>query len=243
MGVRIFVFIGLAICGAATNAAAQNALTCLKPWTIPDKWIDRHDDPNDYVWTADDTFETIDSHGSALSDPDVYGEPYDIASTGFTVERDRGLLLTLKLGDPQDGMKSGWFYAINIGGGGAGGNAYRTAIATCQETAPLFIGDRLEPLSGHLRGLTVQGVADLINLDPDAVWDPVARTVTSSCAPSLSCGSVSPRIVAIAVFNPAIFEASLMHAGQAELVVTNVIGVFIDGVTGGQVTGYLTALP
>jgi len=241
MCVRIFVILGLAICSAATNATAQNAVTCVKPWAIPDKWIDRHDDPNDGGWTADDTFETVDSHGNALSDPDVYVEPSDPASTGFTVQHDLGLLLTLKISEPQDGMKSGWFYAIDTGTGG--GDAYRSAIATCQETAPLFIGDRLQPLSGNLNGLTVQGVADLINLDPDAVWDPVARAVMNSCAPSPSCSSVSPRLVAIAAFNPVVFEASVINAGQPELVITNMIGVFIDGIVGGKVTGYLTALP
>jgi hypothetical protein len=134
-------------------------------------------------------------------------------------------------------------YAIDIGTAGGGGNAYRSAIATCQEMAPLFFGDVLQPLSGNLNGPTVQGVADLINLDPDAVWDPVARAVINSCAPSPSCGSVSPRIVAIAAFNPTVFEAGLTNGGQPQLVVTNIIGVFIDGIVGGKVTGYLTALP
>ena len=35
MRVRIFVFLVLAVCSAATNATAQNAI-CLKPWAIPD---------------------------------------------------------------------------------------------------------------------------------------------------------------------------------------------------------------
>jgi hypothetical protein len=32
------------------------------------------------------------------------------------------------------------------------------------------------------------------------------------------------------VFNPDLFEASLLNSGQPQLVITNVIGVFIDGV-------------
>ena len=71
MCVRIFVFLLLAVCNAATNATAQNAV-CLKPWTIPDKWIERHDDNAPaHSWTEGDTFQTVDSHGNALSDPDV----------------------------------------------------------------------------------------------------------------------------------------------------------------------------
>ena len=241
MRVRIFVFLVLAVCSAATNATAQNAI-CLKPWTIPDKWIERHDDSPAHPWTDGDTFQTVDSHGNALSDPDVYIPPNSPNYTGFTLARDSGSLITLKIGDPHDGMKSGWFYAIDIGTAGGGGNAYRTAIATCHET-PVPIGYSLQPLSGMLSGPTVQGVADLINLDPDAMFDPIRRVVINSCAPSPSCGSVSPRLVAIAVFDPALFERSLINSGQPSLVVTNFIGVFIDGVVGGKVTGYITTLP
>jgi hypothetical protein len=243
MRVRIFVILLLAVCSAATNATAQNAELCLKPWAIPDKWNDNHDDPNDNdVWTADDTFETVDSHGNDLSDPDEYVPPSaGPTTTGFSIANDYGRALTLKIAEPQDGMKSGWFYAIDIGTAGGGANAYRTAIATCQDTA-VHIGESLQPLSGNLNGPTVQGVADLINLDPEAWWDRDLNIVRNSCA-NVSCGPISPRIVAIAVFDPALFEASLINSGQPQLVITNVIGVFIDGVVGGNVTGYLVALP
>jgi hypothetical protein len=243
MCMRIFVMVGLAICSLATSATAQN-LTCVKPWAIPDKWIDRHADPDDGVWSADDTFETMDSHGAALSEPDVYVDPSDVSGgTGFKIERDLGLLLTLKIGEPQNGMKSGWFYAIDIGTSGGGGGAYRSAIATCQQTEPIFWGTILRPLLGNLTGPTVQGVADLINLDPNAVWDPVTKAVINSCAPSTSCGSVSPRIVSILAIDPWVFEISAVYSSQPQLKVTNLIGVFIDGIVGGKVTGYLTALP
>jgi len=108
---------------------------------------------------------------------------------------------------------------------------------------PADKGDSLQPLSGILSGPTVQGVADLINLDPDAMFDAIHGVVINSCAPSPSCGSVSPRLVAIAVFDPARFEWSLINSGQPWLSVTKFIGVFIDGVVGGKVTGYITALP
>jgi hypothetical protein len=241
MCIRIFVILLLAVCSAVTNAAAQNVVPCLKPWTIPDKWIERHNDPNDDTWTADDTFETGDSHGNPLTYPDEYKAPStDSPGTGFTVPIDVGTPLTLKIGEPQDGMKSGWLYAVDIGTAGGGGNAYRTAIANCQNT-PVYVGESLQPLSGNLTGPTVQGVADLINLDPNAAWEPWSKQVINSCAPS--CGPVSPRIVVIAVFDPSVFEASLINSGQPQLVVTNVIGVFIDGVVGGKVTGYLVSLP
>ncbi len=240
MSVRIFVFLMLAVCSVTANATAQNAI-CLKPWTIPDRWIERHDDNSpEHPWTEGDTFQTVDSHGNALSDPDVYFGPDSANYTGYQVAYDRGRLITLKIGDPHDAMKSGWFYAIDIGTSGGGGNAYRNAIATCQDTQ-VFAGGLLQPLSGNLSGPTVQGVADLINLDPDAMWDPV-NGVINSCAPSPSCGSISPRLVAIAVFDPEFFESSVNNSSQPWLRITNFIGVFIDGVVGGKVTGYITPI-
>ncbi len=96
-------------------------------------------------------------------------------------------------------------------------------------------------LSGNRAGATVQGVADLINLDPTARWDPWSGVV-DSCAPSAACGSVSPRIVIVAMFDPARFEASLINRSQPDLRVVNFLPVFIDGVVGGQITGYITTM-
>lgn len=241
MRVRIVVILGLAICCGATSATAQNAAVCLKPWAIPDKWIDQHDDPNDGVWTADDTFETVDAHGNPLSDPDIYVPPYDQTGfTGFKVPRDLGLLVTLKIADPQDGMKSGFFYAVDLGTAGEGANGYRSAIATCQETPQPYYGELLQPLTGNMKGPTVQGVADLINLDPNAEWDPVTRTVINSCAPSTACGPVSPRIVTIIAFDPLQYERRWWPGGQPILQISNFVGVFVDGIVGGKVTGYVT---
>lgn len=239
---RIHLFFALTLCTVAANVSAQPVAPCVRPWAIPDRWIDRHDSING-VWDVNATFETMDTHGNALSDPDVYVDLSQPGFTGFSVERDLGLPLTLKFGNPQDGIKPGWFYAIDTGTAGAGVDAYRSAIASCQENAPIHFGDVLRPLMGDLRGPTVQGVADLMNLDPNAVWDPVSRSVINSCAPSPACGPVSPRIVAIIAFNPAWFEYSVVYGGKPQLHAANQLTVFIDGIVGGNVTGYLTAPP
>ena len=244
MRVRLAVILGLTMCAVAASANAQSPVTCLKPWAIPDKWIDHHDDPNDGVWTADDTFETVDGQGNPLDDADVYVPLFDVTGgSGFKLPRDLGLMLTLKIAEPQEGMKSGFFYAINHGTSGEGGNSYRHAIATCQDTPPPIWGDFLQPLTGNLKGPTVQGVADLINLDPNAEWDPATKTVVKSCAPSPACGSVSRRVVTVVAFDPVWYERSWWHGGQPVLIVTNVVSLFIDGVVGGKVTGYITTPP
>ena len=241
MRVRNFVILGLAMWCGATDASAQITNICVKPWAIPDKWIDQHDDPNDGVWTSDDTFETVDAHGNPLNDPDVYVQPTEPGGTGFRLPRDLGLPLTLKIADVHDGMKSGFFYAVNIiGTDGEGADRYRTAIATCQDPGSPFFGDFLQPLQGNLKGPTVQGVAHLINLDPNAEWDSATKTVTNSCAPSPECGSVSPRVVTVLAFDPLQYERSWWPGGQPILQALNFVSVFVDGIVGGKVTGYIT---
>jgi hypothetical protein len=240
MRVRLVAMLGLTMWAAAVPVQAQSDVQCVSPWAIPDKWIDRHDDPNDGVWTADDTFETVDAQDNPLSDPDVYVGPDDPAAfTGFAFPRDVGLPLTLKIADPQEGMKSGFFYAIDIGTAGQGGSAYRSAISKCQ-TVSIHWGDILQPLTGNLKGPTAQGAADLINLDPAAEWDPVAHAVVNSCAPSPECGATSPRIVTIIAFDPLWYERAWWHGGQPVLIVRNILTVFVDGISGGKVTGYIT---
>jgi hypothetical protein len=49
--------------------------------------------------------------------------------------------------------------------------------------------------------------------------------------------------VAILAIDPTTLEWSMVNGGLPELRVTNLIAVFIDGVVGGKVTGYLTTYP
>jgi hypothetical protein len=68
----------------------------------------------------------------------------------------------------------------------------------------------------------------------------VTKTVINSCTPSPACGSVSPRIVTVIAFDPLWYERSWWPGGQPQLVATNIVSIFIDGVVGGKVTGYVT---
>jgi len=62
-------------------------------------------------------------------------------------------------------------------------------------------------------------------------------------APSPACGAVSPRIVNIVAFDPHWYERSWWPGGQPILIVSNLVTVFIDGIVGGKVTGYITMPP
>jgi len=247
--------VGLASQGVRATATARVAIAdaseCLKPWAIPDKWQDDHDvTPQiDTIWTADDTFETGVQQGSSwvpLAPPDVYIPPSPSGpGTGFTVAADLGTQVILKAGGPQTSLSPGVFFPVRLpiyGGTSTGGDDYRANISGCNGL-PVGIGDTLESENGNMIGPTAQGIADLIALDPSASWDPVADAVVNSCAQaSPPCAASSPRIVAIPVFDAAVYE-STKRQGLPVFTIVNILGFFLDNLQGNDVVGYLTTAP
>jgi Flp pilus assembly protein TadG len=78
---------------ATAEASPANAMTCVKPFTIPDKWSERQTPP----WDVNDGFDIVDKKGKPIPNPDVYVGPEDKANyTGYNAERDKGLTLVLK---------------------------------------------------------------------------------------------------------------------------------------------------
>ena len=219
----------------------------MKPWAIADKWIDNHDEtePIDQIWTPDDTFETVDANGNPLPDADVYRPISDPAPTGFLLAADLGLRVWLRVSDAGAATQD-WSFAVDVGGAGGGAQAYKNAISTCDPAAPtmVHVGDLLPALTGNLHGPTIQGFTDLILQDLSAYWDDVNNRVGGSCADNETpCAPFSPRLAAIAVFDPAEFEISKRSPGALQLRVVNVVGVFVDGYMNGLVVGRLAPLP
>jgi len=98
-----------------------------------------------------------------------------------------------------------------------------------------------------MAGPTRQGTQDLIDQDPNADRDPIAKKVINSCVgPPYSCSQPgfkqSPRIVAVPVFNTQEYWAT-GGPGQGTVHIVNIFGFFVDrlGGTGGNpdVIGYL----
>lgn len=233
------------LCGVPLEAAAQ--FPCVKPWAIADKWIDNRDETGsiDEIWTEDDIFEALDAQGNLLLDADVYVSPAGgPAFTGFTLA-DVGRRVWLKVVDSGAATRESSF-PVEVGGSGTGGDAYREAIVTCDPFAPttVLFGQELRVLKGNLHGPTQQGVLELILQDVWAFWDPVLGRIAMSCAESETpCAPFSPRLAVIAAFNPAHFEQSLRDSGTPQLIVSNVVGVFIEAYIDGWVLGRLAPLP
>jgi Putative Flp pilus-assembly TadE/G-like len=250
-----------------------NTTNCMRPFSVVDKW-------NDIVNPAlnPKKFERWKNVGPSLvqlNPKDIYDPPTNTsAGTGYTPTFDLGTQVFLKRGNPSasaDNVEPGWSLPVQLpdpdGGYFSGANDYNGAIKHCIG-APVSIGDYLPTETGVMQGPTKQGVqtdADsLVNQDPTATWNPSTMTITGSCAPG-PCGSFSPRIVPISVFDmdeyqwrvtandwthewipdvgpgPGAFSCPI---GGRCVRVTNILGFFVQSVTnGGDVTGRIMMLP
>jgi Flp pilus assembly protein TadG len=240
---------------ATARVAIADSSDCLKPWAIPDKWIDNYDvtgppDPNPPQWTEDDEFETVDRRGNPIPNPDVYIRPVPGggAGTGFSSAPqpagDLGRRVVLKTGSPSSSLSPGVFHPVRIpryDGSSQGGDDYRDNIASCNGL-PVGIDQVVESENGNMIGPTRQGVQDLIALDPNARWDTSTNSVYNSCqTASPSCGR-SPRIVAIPVFDTATYY-NTNRQGLPTFRIVNILGFFIDQMQGNDVVGYVTEMP
>jgi hypothetical protein len=181
--------------------------------------------------------------------PDQYAPPSASSSgTGFTLAADLGTAVMLKIGDPLHVIQPGWFFPVRIPRVSTGGNDYRANISTCNGI-PIGIGDEVEVQPGNLSGPTVQGIQDLIALDPTAYWDSTKKKVAGSCATfTTPCARFSPRIVAIPVFSPQQWEDSEWEdnvpIGRATVHIVNILGFFVDGLDSNEnVIGHLVMMP
>ena len=217
---------------ATAEVMPANAMTCVKPFTIPDKWIEKQSAP----WDQNDTFDVIDDKNQPLAVPDVYipaedeyGNP-NKDYTGYNAENDRGDVVIIKAGNGTN-LYPSFYYPYSMGGV-TGADEYRWNIGNCNQTMMKF-GDLLLTEPGNMTGPTKQGVQELIDLDPTARWDEGSNRAVSSMNPS-------PRIVTIPVFDPAYYYTGKMNGRNADLKVANYIGVFVERMDGNDVIGRIT---
>jgi len=95
---------------ATAEAAPANAETCVAPFAIPDKWIEKQT-PG---WDQSDTFNAFPSNPSLQ--PDVF-HPVDQSDyTGFDPTRDKGLELTIRAGTGNN-IAASFYDSIALPGG------------------------------------------------------------------------------------------------------------------------------
>jgi Flp pilus assembly protein TadG len=213
---------------ATAEAAPANAMTCVKPFTVPDKWVEMQTPP----WDPDDTYDAFDNKGKPLDNPDIYIPIGQTGYTGYNNITDRGTLVTLKAGSGNNITPSFYFpYSI---GGVSGASEYDWNIANCNTTMMGF-GDLLQAEPGNMVGPTRDGLEALIARDPSAHWDDVNDRVVSTMHPS-------PRIVAIPLFDPIYYDSGKRNGRNADLKVVNYMGFFIEEMRGADVVGRITPI-
>ncbi len=237
-------------CGPTCN------VTCVKPWSIPDRWDDTVDIVGFPGWKNNgyyDFEDYTDTNGNLIHDvgepyTDTNGngsfdsEPYHPLLTGYVPDPvagntlagpggDIGLLLTLKANNGGKPIPSQYWAVdlppINRGDPIPGASQYRWNIANCNES-PIAPGDILQTEPGNMVGPTRQGMEDLIALDPNAEWDLATQSVINSDF------SVSPRIVLIPLHDP---RFPISSGRPSTLKVAKVAAFFMEEMNGNQVTG------
>ena len=218
---------------ATAEASPANAMTCVKPFMIPNKWIENSDANGkaDGPWTPDSTFDLVDKKGNPLPNPDVYiGE--DPGFTGYTVANDVGLQLVLRAGTGSQANPS-FYYSWKMPGD-TGGDFYRENIANCNTTV-MVSGNTIIQEPGDMSGPTVQGVQSLIDKDPDAIW-----STSCNCVINSKFGDNSPRVFPIPLFDPNYYAIGQLQGRTADFKIADFLGFFVDRVSGNQIYGRVT---
>jgi len=225
---------------ATAIAGWANAQSCLLPFTIADKWIEKQCAPGQEICPYDptDTFDMYNGAGGLLPNPDIYVPPTSTTDTptGFNPVTDRGMQIVLKNGTGNNTASSSWYNPWDIGGV-SGGSAYRANIQGCNNS-PISVGDMMVPETGNMVGPTKQGTDGLVTQDPNAYWDTTCKCVKGS-DPKFT---ISPRIRPVPLYDPAVFAAGKANGKSGpQLQVVGFLGFFIEGVAGnGDVTGRIT---
>jgi Flp pilus assembly protein TadG len=225
---RYFGTVSADIGATATAEVSQaNAMTCVKPFTVPDKWQEKQSPP----WDGDDTYDAFDNKGRPLTNPDIYIPADKSGYTGYNQESQRGQILTIRAATGTN-ITVSFYFSLALGKPViTGGAEYDWNIAHCNKTIYHW-GDPLTQEPGAMNGPTVSGAQLLIDQDPGAYWDTVTNKVKGS-----SYGGKSPRVFPIPLYDPVVYDSGKRNGRTADLVTANWIGFFLDHIEGNGLVG------
>ena len=226
---KYFGIVSTDIGATATAEVSQaNAMTCVKPFTIPDKWTERQTPP----WDGDDTYDAFDNKGRPLANPDIYIPANQTGYTGYNQEASRGQRLGIRAATGAN-ITVSFYFSLALGKPViTGGAEYDWNIANCNRSV-MHWGDLLTTEPGNMVGPTIQGIEALIARDPTAQWD----TATNRVVNSSFGGQQSPRVFPIPLYDPIYYDEGKRNGRNADLKTANWIGFFADHVQGNQIYG------
>jgi hypothetical protein len=259
---------------AEAKVVSGNSTTCMRPWAVLDKWDEYDTATNgaeseygngqiDPDWNENQSFDKYDIPGNQPPiEPDLYVPPTeDDPGTGFRLYDENDLPVdygrVIELHDgPQDQTSAGWFKSIRLKPDDNGLADYCDNIKQCSGVTNI-IGQEVTTENGNMPNAIrdcVFGLGGgqhaedpLVSQDPDAEWDPDYYGEGHGAVVSPLYGpNQSPRIVPLPVVSPEDFF-STDPSGHETLVVTNILGFFIEGYTGGggnlRMFGRLVTVP
>ena len=109
--------------------------------------------------------------------------------------------------------------------------------------------DQMPLASPPARGATYTALQALVAQDPGATWDLRRTAIGNSCAPG--CAPVSPRLIAVALFDPDGFQLQTSDrrldsgcpSNDPCIRVTNIVGSSCTAVSGGTAHGHFVRYP
>jgi Flp pilus assembly protein TadG len=214
---------------ATAEASPANAMTCVKPFTIPDRWTEN----TNPAWDTGDTYERYDNKQKVIPNADEYHPPGTAGYRGYNPVTDKGMPLSIRAGTGNN-IEPTFYWSWKMPGEDIGADFYRDNIAYCN-TSVVGFGFLMTQEPGNMSGPTLQGVDDLIAQDPTAYWDDVHNRVHSTKNPS-------PRIFPIPLYDPEYYAWGKANGRNADLRVANWLGFFVERRDGNNVFGRITPI-
>jgi Flp pilus assembly protein TadG len=216
---------------ATAEASAANAMTCVKPFMIPDLWTEKNTPPNS-------TFDKYTNKGVLLPDADAYValQPYPDPNTyytGYTTTKNTGDQLTLRAGTG-DNINPAFYFSWKMPGD-TGGDFYRDNIANCNQSI-MKPGQTIIQEPGDKSGPTIQGIQMLVDKDPLAHWDTDCKCVKGSAF------AISPRVFPIPLYDPEKYADNQKNGRVAEFEIAQFLGFFAEPPVGNSIPGRITQI-
>jgi Flp pilus assembly protein TadG len=231
-------FLGFETADVTATAMAQakraNATQCLKPLAIPDRWQD--------FFAPAGTFDKYDAMGDlVLPEPDSYLPPNRFGpGTGFMMTTEVGLQVTLSHAAAGSAPEYWRYVPVQIPDSEQ--PSFQDNVEQCAN-ALVSVGDELPLEPANVEAAVTASMQTIIDADPDAVWNEATQRIEGSCAAAASpCGAISPRVIAVALYDPDL-KADANLAGTNTVTVRNVVGFFVESADATSVTGYLMRYP
>jgi Flp pilus assembly protein TadG len=236
---------------ATAAAAPANASSCLYPLAIPDHWK-----KGSGTWNSSSSFVKYDGtlgYPTAATPADSYVAPSStLIGDGFQISflRLNGNygLLTLTMADtatPVPGtprnISAGQFVTVQVPR--HAGSGYSLNMISCNGVG-VGIGDQLALESSPNLATILARANARISLDSGTSWNSTSLRIANSCATSSPpCAPISPRLVALPVFDLNVYEDSRWQNGTPTIRIVNIVGFYINSVTSTSITGYLMSYP